>query len=459
MISRQRISRRSLVQGLSLLGVSAAGFPALPAFASDDDDYKALVCVILRGGLDNFDSVIPADMAGYNAWAKYRGSLLAQYTASEQTTRDRAALLPLRGEGAESHALVPEMAPLSELYARGRMALVANVGPLIEPVTRANLAANRDLRPPRLASHSDQYAMWSTLNLEGTNVGWGGSFLDRMEGVSPYSSVSFSGVEAFGQGRDINQVALNGPRVAKIPGMDRAPGGRKRPIDEALREHFTGESSRFDDALLRDIAREQSLAVQQAVFIRAVIDGNPEGEVVKISGNKLSEQLAAVMSMVRARSYHRAKRQVFVVSMPGFDTHKNEASSLPPLQAQLAEALARFDAALEKKGDGDKVTTFTVSDFGRTLAANASGTDHGWGGHHFVVGGAVKGGRVVGELTPPALDHDQAWAKRGGLIPTIAIEQYGAALGRWFGVPASDLGAVFPNLGRFDANAVDIFGA
>ena len=199
--------------------------------------------------------------------------------------------------------------------------------------------------------------------------------------------------------------------------------------------------------------------INKVLWSIIIFESKAFGEVVKISGNKLSEQLAAVMSMVRARSYHKAKRQVFVVSMSGFDTHKNEVSSLPPRQVQLAEALARFDAALEKKGDGDKVTTFTVSDFGRTLAANASGTDHGWGGHHFVVGGAVKGGRVVGELTPPTLDHDQAWAKRGGLIPTIAIEQYGAALGRWFGVPASDLGAVFPNLGRFDANAVDIFGA
>ncbi len=459
MISQRFISRRSFVQGFSLLGTTAAGFTSLPAFATEDDDYKALVCVILRGGLDNFDCVIPADVAGFNAWAKYRGSLLEQYSASKQTTRDRTALLPLGGRGASTHALAPELASLADLYARGRMAMVANVGPLIEPLTRRRLEANRALSPPHLASHSDQYAMWSTLNLEGNNVGWGGSFLDRMEGVSPYSSISFSGFEAFGQGRDIHQVTLNGPKVAEIPGTKFVPGRRVGPIDEALREHLTGQGVRFDEALLRDIAREQNRGIQQAVFMRALINDNPEGKAAKIEGNRLSEQLAAVLSMIRTRSYHKTKRQVFVVSMSGFDTHKNEVDVLPSKQSELATALARFDAALERKGDGDKVTTFTVSDFGRTLAANASGTDHGWGGHHFVVGGAVKGGRVVGDLTPPTLDHDQAWAKRGGLIPTIAIEQYGAALGRWFGVPASDLGVVFPNLGRFDAGAVDIFGS
>ncbi|MEM9286597.1 MAG: DUF1501 domain-containing protein, partial [Pseudomonadota bacterium] len=303
----------------------------------------------------------------------------------------------------------------------------------------------------------DQYAMWSTLNLEGSNVGWGGRFLDRLAVTSPFSSISFSGVQAIGQGSDVDQLALTGPRMANIPGLRQTPGRRSRPIDAIYRDHLIGNDHHHVDVLMRDVAREQSRALQQAAFMRAIVHNNPIGNRVAIEGNGLSNALAAVMSTIDARSQHQAKRQVFVVSLNGFDTHRNEAETLPAKQRQVAEALSRFDAVLERQGYGDKVTTFTVSDFGRTLAANASGTDHGWGGHHFVMGGAVKGGRVIGQLTPPTLDHDQAWARRGGLIPTIAIEQYGAALGRWFGVPASDMASVFPNLGRFDADAVDIF--
>ncbi|MEM6748423.1 MAG: DUF1501 domain-containing protein [Pseudomonadota bacterium] len=457
MNDRPPFSRRDIIRGVSTLGLAAAGFTAFPAFASDEDDYKALVCVMLRGGLDNFDTVIPVDRGGYAAWSSRRVSLLERYAEVAGTSRDRAALLPLPGAGAENHGFVPEFAPLADLYSKGRLALVANVGPLMAPTTRQALEADEVLQPPRLASHSDQYAMWSTLNLEGSNVGWGGRFLDRLAVTSPFSSISFSGVQAIGQGSDVDQLALTGPRMANIPGLRQTPGRRSRPIDAIYRDHLIGNDHQHVDVLMRDVAREQSRALQQAAFMRAIVHNNPIGNRVAIEGNGLSNALAAVMSTIDARSQHEAKRQVFVVSLNGFDTHRNEAETLPAKQRQVAEALSRFDAVLERQGYGDKVTTFTVSDFGRTLAANASGTDHGWGGHHFVMGGAVKGGRVIGQLTPPTLDHDQAWARRGGLIPTIAIEQYGAALGRWFGVPASDMASVFPNLGRFDADAVDIF--
>ncbi|MEO1657599.1 MAG: DUF1501 domain-containing protein [Pseudomonadota bacterium] len=456
MSSKLHQSRRDVVRGLSMLGAIAAGFPAFPAFARDSDDYKALVCVLLQGGLDNFDSIIPVDPQGYSAWASYRTTMLEQYRQTSGTTRERDSLLPLTGS-ANNHAFAPELAPLADLYTKGRMAVVANVGPLVGPVTRHGLEADKRLQPPRLASHSDQFAMWSTLNLEGANVGWGGEFLDRLENTSSFASISFAGVQAFGQGRDVDQVAFNGARITSVPGLNPTPGRAPSRREELLGEHFRRRGVRYEDVLTRDVARAQTRALEQAVFLRALIHQNPVGNAVKIEDNSLSQQLAAVASMISERDVHRTKRQVFVVSLGGFDTHRNEARILPDKQRQVAEALARFDAVLEKRGDGDKVTTFTVSDFGRTLAANASGTDHGWGGHHFVIGGAVKGGRVVGELPPPTLDHDQAWARRGGLIPTIAIEQYGASLGQWFGVPDSEMGTVFPNLHRFDAGGVDIF--
>ncbi|MEM7740507.1 MAG: DUF1501 domain-containing protein [Pseudomonadota bacterium] len=450
-------SRRAFVRGMGLLGAAATGIPALPVFAQDKDDYRALVCVILTGGLDNFDCVIPADDQGYRAWASHRVSLLEQYERAGHPTRRRDMLVALPGKSAGGHALAPELAPLAELYAQGRLAMVANVGPLVAPTTRRALEADQSLAPARLASHSDQTAIWSTLDYEGANVGWGGQLLDHLETTSPFSSMSFNGVEAFGQGRRSDQVAISSGNLGKIPGLSARSQWQMTRRNELLIEHLSSKGVKYTDMFTRDVARQQALALRQADFIRDVLRNNPASDAVRIEGNNLSYKLANVAAMVAARGAHKARRQLFVVAMNGFDNHRNEAEVLPRLQMQLADALARFDQVLASRGEADLVTTFTLSEFGRTLSANATGTDHGWGGHHFVMGGAVDGGRVVGELTPPTTDHDQAWARRGGLIPTLAIEQYGAALGAWFGVSRSDMTQVFPNLGRFDTGLVEIF--
>ncbi|MEO1042745.1 MAG: DUF1501 domain-containing protein [Pseudomonadota bacterium] len=456
-MSDRLTSRRGFVRGLGLLGAAATGIPALPVFAQGADDYKALVCVILTGGLDNFDCVIPADAQGYRAWASYRTSLLEQYERSGHKTRRREALVALPGSSAAGHALAPELSPLAELYAQGNLAIVANVGPLVAPTTRQTLEANRSLEPDRLASHSDQTSIWSTLNFEGAHVGWGGQFLDLLETTSPFASMSFNGVEAFGQGQTTDQVAISTGNFGRIPGLSARAQWQMTRRNEILVDHLSGKGMKYTDMLTRDVARQQGLALRQADFIRGVLDNNRAGDAVKIEGNPLSYGLANVAAMIAARGSHKTSRQLFVVGMKGFDNHRNEAELLPQLQGQLAQALARFNQVLARRGEADLVTTFTLSEFGRTLSANATGTDHGWGGHHFVLGGAVKGGRVVGQLTPPTINHDQAWARRGGLIPTLAIEQYGAALGEWFGVASSDVRQVFPNLGRFDSGLVDIF--
>ncbi|MEM9839040.1 MAG: DUF1501 domain-containing protein [Pseudomonadota bacterium] len=442
--------RRNFLKSSLAAGVSMS---ALPAFAQQSgDDYKALVCVVLLGGIDSQDCLVPTAPSGYGSWAKARSSIVAPL---KDGSRARDGLVTL-GQSAQGFGFVPEMRGLADLYRRGDLAVVSNTGPLLEPVTKRDIVDKPGKLPPRLASHNDQQSTWQTLAPEGAPTGWGGRMLDALGKGSDLAGISIKSNTSFVVGQTAPGVTVPPDGISLPFGISPADKKRFGDLSDLLEEHFRGVGQSPDSLFEQDVVIAQRRAYDASVKLAGLLDGNTAGDTAKIAENKLAKQLAMVAKMISIQKPLGLSRQVFAVRLGGFDTHRNQFEKLPGLQRTLSEALLAFQNTLNSMGVADQVTTFTVSDFGRTLISNASGTDHGWGGHTYVMGGAVRGGRVIGEIPPYDVGHDLDW-RRGAMIPTISIEQYAGALGSWFGLDTDGLQEVFPNIGRFDRNAVKLF--
>jgi uncharacterized protein (DUF1501 family) len=437
------------------------GLGRMSAYAADASGYKALVCIFIPGGVDMHDAIIPYDEPSYDAYAEIRRSLLDQYVeAGIGDTRARSGLTPLTPSnagalGGRQFALAPQFGALTDRFNSGKLAIVGNVGPLEEPTTRALVKAKTARLPARLFSHNDQASMWETSGTEGTATGWGGRMLDRFADVSPFGAISIAGNPTYLTGDRARILELGRNGTPKIAGLgDWAYGSNRVPA--ALAEHYAAAGAGLDNLYARDIGAVQARAIALNEEISTLIDGVTTGDAVAVPGNSISEQLAMVAKIASLNAQIGVSRQVFYVRGYGVDTHNDQALRLPRLQAHLGEALDRFLTELEVLGLDRNVTAFTASDFGRTFTVNATGTDHGWGNHHLVLGGAVRGGRILGDIPPPEIDHEQDYG-RGRLIPTTSLEQYGGALGRWFGLTDSELAEVFPNYGRFDPYQTVLF--
>ena len=446
MTSRREFLQSALASGLCL---SALQGPALGA--SGGGGYIALVCVMLFGGMDSQDCLIPTGAQPYAAWRAARTSLL---DGEDRPTREREALISLGNKG-QGFGFVPELAGLAELYQRGELAVVANAGPLVQPTSKRDIVDGRAVLPPRLASHNDQRSIWETMAAEGAGTGWGGRMIDELSVGSDLASISLQRSAAFVVGNSSPGVTVAASGV-KLPfgvgkrRMKAAPG-----LPALLEEHFRGLGEMPQGYFEQDIVAYQRRAYDATKRLAGLLDKNKTGDTANVEGNRLSAQLAMIAKLISVQKDLGLGRQVFAVRLGGFDTHRNQFGKLPGLQQRLGEALLAFQNTLNAMGVADQVTTFTASDFGRTLVSNPTGTDHGWGGHQFVMGGAVRGGRVIGEIPPYEVGHDLDW-RRGAMIPTISIEQYGGALGRWFGLDDSQLSNVFANYGRFDKGAVNL---
>ena len=445
---RNITTRRGLLRGGIALGAASAatGLPGLGGLASaaSGTGYKALVCINLSGGMDAYDSVVPTDATPYAVWARSRQRLLNVYEGAGDDSRLRDKLVTLgRDASGVTHGLPRQLAPLAALYRTGALAVVANQGVLVEPTTRAMTQDKRARLPRRLMSHNDQSAMWATGGAEGEAMGFGGRMIDALAAASPLSSICFSANPAFLAGESSKPFRLSSDRVRRVDGLS-ARGG------DVLREHLTAGAAHLDSLFASDLQAMQRQAVELTEQLDATVGVTTEGDAVVMPGNGLSEQLCMVAKMISQRGALGVSRQVFYLSLNGFDTHDDQIDRLPELQGELADALAAFYQETVRQGVADSVTTFTASEFGRTLTPNNAGTDHGWGGHQFVMGGAVRGGQIFGEVPPAELGHDQDLG-RGRMIPTIANEQVVASLGRWLGVSDGDLAAMLPNAGRFGA--------
>ncbi|CAN7420518.1 MULTISPECIES: DUF1501 domain-containing protein [unclassified Variovorax] len=440
------------------LNLAAMGEAA--AQAAPGDDYKALVCVFLFGGNDYANTVITYDDPSYNAYSAIRGGGAGQTAGGVAIGKGQlTALAPNTAlPDGRQYALHPSMTALATLFDQAKMAVQLNVGPLVVPLTRAQYNnSNKKLypQPPKLFSHNDQQSTWQSSSPEGSTVGWGGNIGDLMLSQntnSLFTCMSVSGNAVFLSGDTALQyqvstsgaVGIRSVKDANVYGSSSVKAAMAQLVQQARGHVMENE---YNKITKRAVEAEGS--VTSAIGAGFAAGTFPAG---------LGSQLAMVARLIRGRSTLGAKRQVFFVSMGGFDLHDNLIANQPVLMTQLSDSLAAFYQEMVTQGMADKVTAFTASDFGRTLASNGDGSDHGWGGHHFIVGGAVKGKQIYGTPQVVSINNDSKLAGyeghvgQGRLIPTTSVDQYGATLASWFGVPAGNLESILPNLKNFGGN-------
>jgi len=426
---------------LNLAGIQAAAAQTVP------DDYRALVCVFLFGGNDQTSTVVPFDTGEFSALTAVRGSIA-------RPAADFVSLGAVASQGNRSFALAKELSPLATLYAQKKLSIVANVGPMYTPLTKTDYNNSAAGVPPQLFSHNDQQSLWQSSGVEGAAVGWGGRFGDllasRNSSNPVFTSVSVNGTAVFLYGNTVQQFQIDSGGPAQVNALPSLYGSAAAGL--ALRQIITANPPTLFESHLGEVTR-RSLEANQTLTTALNV---PPLSTVFNDKNPLAMQLKMVARLIAARNSLGMKRQVFFVGMGGFDTHDKILQDLPTLHTQVAEAMASFYAATDVMGMANQVTTFTASEFGRTLTSNGDGSDHGWGGHQFVMGGALNGGTIVGAYPRVALGTPEDLG-RGRLLPTTSTSQLAATLGSWFGVPAGSLGDALPYINNFSAKNLGLF--
>lgn len=446
--------------GIPRLGLSLAGLAAMAAQGSQAADlsggYKALVCLYLHGGNDSHNWVVPTDATGYAQYAAARGELAWPLQRLQPIT--------VTGQAAgRSFGMPEELAPLRKWYESGQAAVVANVGPLLRPITKAEVMAGVAL-PSKLYSHNDQASTWQSLLPEGAPSGWGGRMGDILMAANAhpvFTAISVTGNAVFLSGSSVTQYQMGLAGPVQVPnaanswmfGSSAAPAALQRQMAAASTNPLQAEYTRvLQRAISTSATLQTALAGASAPAIPATVLPN-SSSTITLDKTPLARQLRMVAQLVAAGPQLGMRRQVFMVSMPGFDTHAHQLRDQPGHMAQVAHAIDYFLGALAGMGMLNNVALFTASDFGRTLLSNGDGSDHGWGSHHVVAGGAVAGRNIHGRFPLTALGTSDDVGS-GRLLPAHSVSQLAAPLGRWMGLSATDLAAVLPGIGSFDAQAL-----
>lgn len=464
----KQLQRREFLRRSSMLGLAGAAAPwALnlaamgeAAAADASGGYKALVCLFLYGGNDYGRTLLPVDSAGYNNLVTLRGGvagaggLVAPLDTLAATTL--SPRVPLVGSGAAGTqlAMAAELAPLKPLFDSGRLGWLLNVGTLIQPTTKAQYTARSVPLPPKLFSHNDQQSVWQSSGAEGSTKGWGGAIGDLFLGsnaTSTFTCINASGNAVFMSGQQAVQYQVSTNGAVPVNGIQSSLYG-STACAQALRNLITAPRTHWMEA---ELARVTSRSVSAESQVKAALAAASLSTPFDTTSS-LARQLQVVARMIAGRNQLGAQRQVFFVSLGGFDNHDFLLSQHPGLLSQIANGLASFNAAMNELGLADRVTTFTASDFGRTLSSNGDGSDHGWGSHHLVMGGAVRGGRFWGEM-PVLGNNGPNDVGQGRLLPTSSVDQLAATLARWLGVSDTELASVVPNIANFSQRDLGFF--
>lgn len=469
---RRRLLRSAL--GMALTGpaafaVNMAHLGAAAAQTAGSDDYKALICLFMYGGNDQANTLVATSG---RSWERYRNLRDGSIGLADPGTN--GGMLPISPDNLAAFnnrgtfALHPALTEARALFEQKKLAFVSNVGPLIEPITPDEYRRMQKRYPDRLFSHNDQQATWQTFSPEGSQAGWGGNLAGLLaESYNPsapfFTAISTaSSAAAWLTGRRLNpySVPLTGQigfvqTELPLGGID----NRGAPLRNILTQH--PDSNNLLEKTYSELYK-RTLNFQERMKSALVAD--TDSRLLPVPQNRMDghpnsviEQLRTVARIIASRQNLGVRRQVFFISLSGFDTHGGQKNTQHKLLAQIDQTLAHFAQQMRVLGVEDQVTLFTASDFGRSMRGNGSGTDHGWGSHHMVAGGAVQGGRLYGEF--PEFDLNGANDIHGRLVPRYSVEQYAAALGRWFGVPESGLLEALPNLRNFDANALQFMRA
>jgi len=426
-------------------------FGLLPALAQSGPNYRALVCIFLFGGNDSNNTIIPMDDTSYPAYTSIRGSLAL--SAPELTpTVYSAANAP--------YAFHAKLAEIASMFASKELAVVANVGSLVQPLTRAQYQAQQTPVPLNLFSHSDQQLQWQTSVAQGNSpTGWAGRVADYIESQKINASTfpvffSVAGNALLGSGAATQPVAMAPGGTLALSGFNSSAASQARW--SALNNLLT-----LDSGVSLAQAANETLAnsIGDATALgQALAKGTPLK--TQFPSTPLAQQLQQVAQIIQVASYLGMSRQIFFCSLGGFDTHAGELEAHNTLYPELSQAVAAFYAATQELGIAQNVTTFTESDFSRTFQPTTTdGSDHAWGSHHLVVGGAVQGGQIYGAFPAFELGGPNDTDTRGRWIPTTSIDQYGATLASWFGIPDTALATVFPNFPNFGAQKIGLFGS
>ena len=461
-------TRRQFLRTASM--ATMAGFYVSPFFlelnslaamaqGTGTSDYKALICIYLQGGNDGHGTVIATDTDSFAAFTAAR-------SGAPGLAYPLANLLPVTlktPQSGRTFALNPALIGIQNLFNAGRAAIVANTGTLITPASKSQINANSVELPDSLFSHFDQTAAWQAIasNLgSGERVGWGGAVADAVEAMNMNSNAMFTCISTAGNalflaGQASYQLNVTSAGPIPIYGTQNAAFGlpsAANPLNSIL---TSDETNLF--AKEYEVVINRSMQAQ-AILSTAMAPAGPTGvpdppqildpQTNMLADNPLASSMQTVARIIAGRASLGVTRQIFYVQLGSFDTHDGQVTTHARLLTQLGSALEYFDGLMVNMGLSNNVTSFTISDFGRTLTCNSDGTDHGWGSHHFVAGGAVAGGDMYGQY--PVVGVNQANdVGNGRLIPTTSVEQYAGTLARWFGLSDGQIRTVFPNFANF----------
>lgn len=440
-MNQNRASRRKWIQNLGGAAL-IAGLGRLNLLSQDaSPDYKALVCVFLSGGNDGHNLIVPLSQAEFNAYRAARGSLALP--------DNNGAMLPVELPDGTPFGFHPGLKAIHPLWQQGNLAVLANAGVLVRPVSRQQFLDKSVPLPTNLFSHSDQIQQMQTgFPSPSGGTGWGGRTADAMQlgnhGSSFPAAISISGPALFCSGNVVQSASL-------LPGFNLDPSGLQLWPKSAADARKLGLQNLLELDSGIALVQAANQVRKDALNLNALLTGTTAEIRTSFPGTSLGSQLKQVAKIIKLRAKTGINRQVFFCSIGGFDTHGSQAWQHWNLLRQLSEAIAAFHNATVELGVPDGVTTFTLSDFGRSLQPSGSGSDHGWGNHHLILGGAVRGGRMYGRFPSMALGGPDDSGNRGSLIPSTSLDQYGATLASWFGVPSGRLTEIFPNLGNFQS--------
>lgn len=408
----------------------------------EGEDYRALVCLFLAGGNDSFNMLVPHGQAEYQEYSIIRSDLALPNNQ----------LLPLNGTVADGRAFAvhPGMTGVQQLYNDRRLAFVSNVGTLVEPTTLAQLESGRVKLPLGLFSHSDQIMQWQTsVPDQRSTTGWAGRMADLLHEANDDNTISMnislSGNNVFQSGDTTVSFTVHHNRgVEGLDGYSDKPwlleSLRTSAINSMMDQHYKNIYAETYASILRN-----SIDAGK-IFTDSLGQSTPVNST--FSDNNVSQSFRMIADIIAARGVLNKRRQTFFILFGGWDHHDEVLDNQAQMLPIVSHALSEFSQALDELGLTDKVTTFTSSDFSRTLTSNGRGSDHAWGANHMVMGGAVNGGQIYGQYPSLYSGGPQDYG-RGRLIPTLSVDEYFAELALWFGVPRSGLTHLFPNLDRF----------
>lgn len=456
---KNNISRRKFLgQSCAALGYttmfsSLINLKAMAATATNNSsiislggDYKALVCLMLGGGNDSFNMLIPRGNNEYNEYATTRSNLAIPQNQ----------ILPINPNTSDGRAfgLHPSIPDMQQSFENGNLAFLSNVGTLIEPSTKTEIKNDIVKTPLGLFSHSDQVQQWQTGRPhERTNIGWGGRIADLVQSMNSNQNISMNvslkGSNTFQRGNQIIPYAIKNSGSIGLRGYD-GQSSFNQLKTQALNSMLERD---YQDIFKNTYKNTIKSSNDSSLEFQTAIDGISEFSTIIPEDNNLAEQLRMVAKTIASRDTLGFSRQTFFVRIGGWDHHDELLINQADKLAEVNAALKYFNGVMNELNTNDCVTLFSLSDFSRTLTSNGNGTDHAWGGNAFMMGGAVQGKEIYGDYPVLALGSDVD-LRNGVMIPTTPADLYMAELALWFGVPASDLTTIFPNISNFyDTNS------